>query len=181
MVAWEWFFNINLTQVLIPLGKRASVLAAKGTVDIILRVVVNTSKDTSVCAEEILLLSHVILTKVGPKGKILYMPFKSIKEGSYVSSKTFEFLESFFKALKKDSKNSKVLEDTYEPSLIDLKGMYSILPLGPTLVRITWLNSRISSAQTEVSLLVFTTTLRIISTVPLAARTEALFPKGINT
>ena len=86
-----------------------------------------------------------------------------------------------FKALKKDSKNSKVLEDTYKPSLIGLKGMYSILPLGPTLVRITWLNSRISSAQTEVSLLVFTTTLRIISTVPLAARTEALFPKGINT
>ena len=82
---------------------------------------------------------------------------------------------------KKDSKNSKVLEDIYEPSLIDLKGMYSILPLGPTLFRITWLNSRISSAQTEVSLLVFTTTLRIISTVPLAARTEALFPKGINT
>ena len=86
-----------------------------------------------------------------------------------------------FKALKKDSKSSKALEDTYKPSLIDLKGMYSILPLGPTLVRITWLNSRISSAQTEVSLLVFTTTLRIISTVPLAARTEALFPKGINT
>ena len=100
MVACDWFFNVNLTQVLIPLGKRASVLAAKGTVDIILRVVVNTSKDTSVCAEEILLLSHVILTKVGPKGKILYMSFKSIKEGSYVSSKTFEFLESFFKALK---------------------------------------------------------------------------------
>ena len=71
MVACDWFFNINLTQVLIPLGKRASVLAAKGTVDIILRVVVNTSKDTSVCAEEILLFSHVILTKVGPKGKIL--------------------------------------------------------------------------------------------------------------
>ena len=100
MVACDWFFNMNLTQVLIPLGKRASVLAAKGTVDIILRVVVNTSKDTSVCTEEILLLSHVILTKVGPKGKILYMPFKSIKEGSYVSSKTFEFLESFSKALK---------------------------------------------------------------------------------
>ena len=95
MVACDWFFNVNLTQVLIPLGKRASVLAAKGTVDIILRVVVNTSKDTSVCAEEILLLSHVILTKVGPKGNILYMPFKSIKEGSYISSKTFEFLESF--------------------------------------------------------------------------------------
>ena len=100
MVACDWFFNVNLTQVFIPLGKRASVLAAKGTVDIILRVVVNTSKDTSVCAEEILLLSHVILTKVGPKGKILYMPFKSIKEGLYVSSKAFELLESFFKALK---------------------------------------------------------------------------------
>lgn len=56
---------------LLTTGKRASVLAAKGTVDIILRVVVNTSKDTSVCAEEILLLSHVILTKVGPKDRKL--------------------------------------------------------------------------------------------------------------
>lgn len=37
--------------------------------DIILRVIVNASKETSVC-EEVLLLSHVILTKVGPKGKI---------------------------------------------------------------------------------------------------------------
>ena len=51
--------------------KRASVLAAKGTVDIILRVIVSASKETSVC-EEILLLSHVILTKVGPKGVICY-------------------------------------------------------------------------------------------------------------
>lgn len=56
---------------LLTTGKRASVLAAKGTVDIILRVVVNASKDTSVCAEEILLLSHVILTKVGPKDRKL--------------------------------------------------------------------------------------------------------------
>ena len=38
--------------------------------DIILRVIVNTSKEASVC-EEILLLSHVILTKVGPKGMML--------------------------------------------------------------------------------------------------------------
>ena len=36
--------------------------------DIILRVIVSASKD-SVC-EEVLLLSHVILTKVGPKGRI---------------------------------------------------------------------------------------------------------------
>lgn len=49
-------------------GKRASVLAAKGTVDIILRVIVNASKEASVC-EEILLLSYIILTKVGPKGR----------------------------------------------------------------------------------------------------------------
>ena len=36
--------------------------------DIILRVIVNASKEASVC-EEILLLSHIILTKVGPKGR----------------------------------------------------------------------------------------------------------------
>ena len=52
-------------------GKRASVLAGKGTVDIILKVIVSASKDASVC-EEVLLLSHVILTKVGPKGRIYY-------------------------------------------------------------------------------------------------------------
>ncbi|KAK2562822.1 Cytosolic carboxypeptidase 1 [Acropora cervicornis] len=51
---------------LLSTGKRAAVLVAKGAVDIILRVIVNTSKEASVC-EEILLLSHVILTKVGPK------------------------------------------------------------------------------------------------------------------
>ena len=51
-------------------GKRASVLAAKGTVDIILRVIVSASKEASVC-EEALLLCHVILTKVGPKGEML--------------------------------------------------------------------------------------------------------------
>ena len=39
--------------------------------DIILRVIVTASKDASVC-EEVLLLSHVILTKVGPKGRIYY-------------------------------------------------------------------------------------------------------------
>lgn len=60
---WSLMFPLHYT------GKRASILAAKGTVDIILRVIVNTSKETSVC-EEILLLSHVILTKVGPKGII---------------------------------------------------------------------------------------------------------------
>lgn len=37
--------------------------------DIILRVIVSASKEASVC-EEILLLSHVILTKVGPKGML---------------------------------------------------------------------------------------------------------------
>ncbi|XP_068741274.1 cytosolic carboxypeptidase 1-like [Montipora capricornis] len=55
---------------LLTTGKRAAVLVAKGTVDIILRVIVNTSKEASVC-EEILLLSHVILTKVGPKDRKL--------------------------------------------------------------------------------------------------------------
>lgn len=55
---------------LLTTGKRASVLAAKGTVDIILRVIVSASKEASVC-EEILLLSHVILTKVGPKDRKL--------------------------------------------------------------------------------------------------------------
>lgn len=54
---------------LLTTGKRASVLASKGTVDIILRVIVSASKD-SVC-EEVLLLSHVILTKVGPKDRKL--------------------------------------------------------------------------------------------------------------
>ena len=53
------------------LGKRASVLAAKGTVDILLRVIVSGSKEGSTC-EDILLLSHVILTKVGPKGMWLH-------------------------------------------------------------------------------------------------------------
>jgi len=37
----------------------------------------------------------------------------------------------------------------------------------------TWLSNRISS-QTDVSLLALTITLKIISTVPLDARTEAL-------
>ena len=37
--------------------------------DIILRVIVSASKETSGC-EEVLLLSHVILTKVGPKGRV---------------------------------------------------------------------------------------------------------------
>lgn len=55
---------------LLSTGKRAAVLVAKGAVDIILRVIVNTSKEASVC-EEILLLSHVILTKVGPKDRKL--------------------------------------------------------------------------------------------------------------
>lgn len=55
---------------LLTTGKRASVLAGKGTVDIILRVIVSASKETSVC-EEVLLLSHVILTKVGPKDRKL--------------------------------------------------------------------------------------------------------------
>ena len=49
-------------------GKRASVLAAKGTVDILLRGLVSGSKEGASC-EEVLLLSHVILTKVGPKGE----------------------------------------------------------------------------------------------------------------
>lgn len=55
---------------LLTTGKRASVLAAKGTVDIILRVIVSASKEASVC-EEALLLCHVILTKVGPKDRKL--------------------------------------------------------------------------------------------------------------
>ena len=37
--------------------------------DIILRVIVSASKEPTVC-EEVLLLCHIILTKVGPKGKI---------------------------------------------------------------------------------------------------------------
>lgn len=55
---------------LLTTGRRASILAGKGTVDIILRVIVNSSKEASVC-EEILLMSHVILTKVGPKDRKL--------------------------------------------------------------------------------------------------------------
>ena len=60
----------KITHFILLTGKRAAVLVAKGAVDIILRVIVNTSKEASVC-EEILLLSHVILTKVGPKGMFL--------------------------------------------------------------------------------------------------------------
>lgn len=63
-------FILKITHFILLTGKRAAVLVAKGTVDIILRVIVNTSKEASVC-EEILLLSHVILTKVGPKGMFL--------------------------------------------------------------------------------------------------------------
>ena len=61
---------LKITSFILLTGKRAAVLVAKGAVDIILRVIVNTSKEASVC-EEILLLSHVILTKVGPKGMFL--------------------------------------------------------------------------------------------------------------
>ena len=61
---------LKITYFILSTGKRAAVLVAKGAVDIILRVIVNTSKEASVC-EEILLLSHVILTKVGPKGMFL--------------------------------------------------------------------------------------------------------------
>lgn len=53
--------------------------------------------------------------------------------------------------------------------------LQKILPLGPTLVKMTWLSNRTSS-QTDVSLLALTITLRIISTVPLPARTDARLP-----
>ena len=50
------------------IGKRASVLTAKGAVDIVLKVIINASNE---CPpnEEVILLGHVLLTKLGPKGK----------------------------------------------------------------------------------------------------------------
>ena len=68
---YPFYRNLSRTYTFCCLktGKRASVLAAKGTVDIILRVIVSASKEASVC-EEALLLCHVILTKVGPKGEM---------------------------------------------------------------------------------------------------------------
>lgn len=51
-------------------GKRASVLAAKGAVDIVLKKIVNASHENPP-NEEVILLGHVLLTKIGPKGKLL--------------------------------------------------------------------------------------------------------------
>lgn len=51
----------------------------------------------------------------------------------------------------------------------------NISPFGPTFVKMTWQSSKASS-QTDASLLALTITLSMISTVPLAARTDALLP-----
>ncbi|KXJ16139.1 cytosolic carboxypeptidase 1 [Exaiptasia diaphana] len=53
---------------LLTSGKRASVLAAKGTVDIVLKIIINASHE-SPPNEEVILLGHVLLTKVGPKDR----------------------------------------------------------------------------------------------------------------
>ncbi|XP_031558115.1 cytosolic carboxypeptidase 1-like [Actinia tenebrosa] len=53
---------------LLTTGKRASVLAAKGAVDIVLKIIVNASHENPL-NEEVILLGHVLLTKVGPKDR----------------------------------------------------------------------------------------------------------------
>ncbi|EDO34305.1 predicted protein [Nematostella vectensis] len=53
---------------LLTSGKRASALASKGAVDILLKVIISASKETPIC-EEVILLCHTILTKIGAKDR----------------------------------------------------------------------------------------------------------------